>query len=58
MTGKKGQPQPKGHTWVFSHEEYTEIKGTVYVIKVEKCVTPRHKHATRKTPLRKLNDKL
>lgn len=55
LTGKKGQKQPKGHKWVFSREEYERHGSKIHVIRVEKCVTPRHKHATRKTVIRRIS---
>ena len=53
MTGKKGQKQPKGHTWRFSHFAYEAQVAFTVKVKVERCVTPRHKHANRKTVVRK-----
>jgi hypothetical protein len=54
MKKKKKYAQPKGHTWVFSHEKYVRTKGVIEVYRVEKCVTPRHKHATRAVIIRKI----
>lgn len=54
VTGKKGQKQPKGHHWEFSREEYVVVGDEIHVMKVEKCTTPRHKHQTRKTVIRKI----
>lgn len=54
MTGKKGQRQPKGHRWEFSREEYVTVGDEIHVVKVERCVTPRHRHKTRKTVIRKI----
>ncbi len=52
MTGRKGQRQPKGHTWVFSHEVYQSTRDGIQVVRVEKCVTPRHKHSPRQVLVR------
>jgi hypothetical protein len=53
MAKKKKYAQPKGHRYVFSHEEYKRQGDFVLVIRVEKCVTPRHKHSPKKTVIRK-----
>lgn len=48
----------KDHQWVFSHYSYKKQRGYIVKIKVEKCVTTRHKHRTRKTVVNRWKDEL
>lgn len=49
--GDKKGAQLKGHTWVFSHYSYVPQGNRIVKVKVERCTTPRHHHATQKTPV-------